>query len=100
MEDKNRYPKGRGFAIGLAMGIPLGMPIGLVLGNLALGPAIGVAIGAGLGMALERAYRKREDTETPEIIRRRKITIAIIFGLLALGVLAFFIAYYLARANF
>ena len=99
MEDKGRYRKGRGFAIGLALGIPLGMPIGLVMDNLALGPAIGVAIGAGLGAALEQAYRKREEMETPEILRRKKITRAIIIGLLGLGVIALAVAYFLARGT-
>ena len=72
MEEKSRHRKGKWFAIGLALGIPLGTSIGLAMDNLALGPAIGVAIGAGLGAFLENAYRKRDEVETPETMRRNR----------------------------
>ena len=99
MEEKHKQRKGRGFALGLALGIPLGLPIGLVMDNLAIGPAIGVAIGAGLGLAMERAYRNREVMETPEMSRKKMIVRAIFIGLLAGGMIALTVTFFIVKGN-
>ena len=96
MEEKGNHRKGRGFAIGLALGIPLGIPIGLVMDNLAVGPVIGIAIGTGLGIAMERSYRNREETETTEFLRKKKIVRILIAGLLAAVLIALTILYLIA----
>lgn len=97
MQEKNKHWKGKGFAIGLALGIPLGMPIGLALDNLAIGPALGVAIGAGLGAAMEQVYRKRDEMETPQTVRKEKIVKAAMIVLLSLGFIALLFVYFLIR---
>ncbi len=97
MEEKNKQRRGKWFAIGLAMGIPLGTSIGLAMDNLALGPAIGVAIGAGLGAFLERAYRKRDERETPQTVRRNRMMKISMILLLTGGFLALLVIYFLIR---
>ena len=86
-------------ALGIAIGIPLGIPIGLAMDNLAVGPAIGLALGAGIGVALESSYRNREEVETPDVSRKKKIQRLVLTGLIAFLLFVLVILYIVAKSR-
>jgi hypothetical protein len=99
MQEEKKHKKGQGIALGIAIGLPLGIPIGLAMGNLAIGPAIGLALGAGIGLAMESSYRKRDEVETPDISRKRKIQRLVISGILAMLVLILIVLYIISKTS-
>jgi len=85
-KQESTQPPGSVIATWIPVGVGLGVAMGLAFGNLALGIAIGAAIGVAIGAIMEK--RGAGPGVATESISSRWLALALVIGLLLLGLVA------------